>query len=116
MNSTIRRAATVVGSLATAGAFALLAAAPASAEVDSRCGRYVCIHVAHHDTFVEDITVYTPDGVPGTLRAFVGDFRASAANTASHRFPVGRDFPSTKYACGGLDRGGRFIENVCITL
>lgn len=89
-------------------------AAPASAEVSGNRGRHVCILTAHHDHYVQDITVYTPDGVTGTLRAFVGDFRQSQDNTDSHRLNVNRDVPPGTSVCGGLDRGGRFIENVCV--
>jgi hypothetical protein len=114
VNNTTRRAAAVASLLAMFGTLGVLAATPASAEVDGRCGKYVCVYTAHHDTYVQDITVRTPDGVPGTLRAFVGNFNASRNNTSSFRVDVNRDFPSGTQVCGGLDRGGRVIENVCV--
>jgi hypothetical protein len=114
VNNTTRRRAIAVSLLVAVGTLGVLAATPASAGVDGKCGRYVCVDTAHHDTFVQDITVHTPDGVPGTLRAFVGNFNASQNNASSFRVDVNRDFPSGTYVCGGLDRGGRVIENVCV--
>ncbi|GGQ85075.1 hypothetical protein GCM10010216_53600 [Streptomyces flaveolus] len=68
--------------------------------------------------YVQDITVTTRDGLPGTLRAFVGDYRGSKANASRWRFVVNREiraYPRLA-VCGGLDRGGRVIENHCVML
>jgi len=118
MKPFMRRVVTVVGSLATVSALGVLAAAPASAapEVEEICGRNVCIIVAHDGKRVRDITVYTPDGVRATLRAFVGNFRDSRNNTNRFLFPANRNFPNSQYACGGVSLRGVPEENVCIEL
>lgn len=110
-----------MSSLAMVGSLGVLAAAPASAEVDTKCGTHVCVNTAHHDTLVQDITVYTKHGgAPGILRAFVRDFnRKSGGPVARFRVDVNRDFaapPKKVYVCGGLDRGGKFIENICVKI
>lgn len=42
--------------LLAACAFPLLVATPASASVDSHCGKYICVMTAHHNRFrsIED--------------------------------------------------------------
>jgi hypothetical protein len=103
--------------LASACALPLLVAAPAHAEVHSRCGKYVCVLTAHHNRFVQDITVRTRDGLPGTLRAYWGDFRSPRVNAASHRWVVNREQKTAKLVCGGLERDGRTIEDeVCVSI
>ncbi|GLW00137.1 hypothetical protein [Streptomyces lavendulae] len=64
----MRKSATVLAALA----IALAGASPANAAVDSQCGRYICVMTAHHNRFVQDITVQTRDGNPGVLRAYWG--------------------------------------------
>ncbi|MEV6579914.1 hypothetical protein AB0M92_17330 [Streptomyces sp. NPDC051582] len=114
-----RRMATVAAALTAASAMALVTAAPASAEVKATCGKYICVATAHQGRdFVQDITVTTRDGLPGTLRAFVGDYNNSRANVSQARFVVNREFRAYPRlaVCGGLDRGGRVIENHCVLL
>ncbi|AYG78351.1 hypothetical protein DWB77_00458 [Streptomyces hundungensis] len=96
-----------------------MAAVPASAEVKSTCGTYICVATAYEGRdYVQDITVTTREGLPGTLRAFVGDYRGSKAGVSRWRFIVNREIRAyPKLAvCGGLDRSGRFIENHCVLI
>ncbi|MET7323611.1 hypothetical protein [Streptomyces sp. NPDC005549] len=97
----------------------LVTAAPASAEVKSTCGTYICVATAYQGRdYVQDITVTTRDGLPGTLRGFVGDYRGSKANVSRWRFVVNQEiraYPRLA-VCGGLDRGGRVIENHCVMI
>jgi hypothetical protein len=97
----------------------LAAAVPADAAtrgVDSHCGKYVCVMTAHQNKFVQDITVYTKDGLPGTLRAYWGEFRSPRVSAASHKWTVGYE-QSNRLVCGGLERDGRTIEdNICVTI
>ncbi len=113
------RMSTVAAALAAAGGLLLVTAAPASAEVKSTCGTYICVATAYQGRdYVQDITVTTRDGLPGTLRAFVGDYRGSKANVSRARFIVNREiraYPRLA-VCGGLDRGGRVIENHCVMI
>ncbi|MEV0413453.1 hypothetical protein AB0I68_22280 [Streptomyces sp. NPDC050448] len=94
-------------------------AAPASAEVKATCGTYICVATAYQGRdYVQDITVTTRDGLPGTLRAFVGDYRQSKAGVSRARFIVNREiraYPRLA-VCGGLDRSGRVIENHCVMI
>ncbi|MBB5119250.1 hypothetical protein AF335_19290 [Streptomyces eurocidicus] len=95
------------------------AAVPASAAptgVGSHCGTYLCVMTAHHNRFVQDITVRTRDGLPGTLRSYWGDFHSPKVNAASHRWAVGREQAGAKLVCGGLERDGRNIEDTCVTI
>jgi hypothetical protein len=114
-----RRSATVAAVLAAASALGLATAAPASAEVKSTCGTYICVATAYQGRdYVQDITVTTRDGLPGTLRAFVGDYRNSKAGASRWRFVVNREiraYPRLAI-CGGLDRSGRVIENHCVLI
>ncbi|MCZ9351013.1 hypothetical protein NGM36_14580 [Streptomyces mutabilis] len=113
------RMGTAAAALAAAGGLLLATAAPASAEVKSTCGTYICVATAYQGRdYVQDITVTTRDGLPGTLRAFVGDYRESKANVSRARFVVNREiraYPRLA-VCGGLDRGGRVIENHCVMI
>ncbi|MFE5773475.1 hypothetical protein ACFQ7O_34550 [Streptomyces sp. NPDC056485] len=114
-----RRLATVAAALAGACAMAVVTAAPASAEVKATCGKYICVATAYQGRdFVQDITVTTREGLPGTLRAFVGDYNNSRANVSQARFVVNREFRAYPRlaVCGGLDRGGRVIENHCVLI
>ncbi|MFJ3175841.1 hypothetical protein ACIPJK_34425 [Streptomyces roseus] len=114
-----RRLATVAAAFAAACAMALVTAAPASAEVKATCGQYICVATAHQGRdFIQDITVTTRDGLPGTLRAFVGDYNNRKANVSQARFVINREFRAYPRlaVCGGLDRGGRVIENHCVLL
>ncbi len=116
---TRRRLATVAAALAAACASALVTAAPASAEVKSTCGTYICVATAYQGRdYVQDITVTTREGLPGTLRAFVGDYRGSRAGVSQARFVVNREFRAYPRlaVCGGLDRSGRVIENHCVMI
>ncbi|WP_106977315.1 hypothetical protein [Streptomyces sp. NRRL S-244] len=114
-----RRVATVAAALTAASAMALVTAAPASAEVKATCGTYICVATAYQGRdYVQDITVTTRDGLPGTLRAFVGDYRNSRAGVSQARFVVNREiraYPRLAI-CGGLDRSGRVIENHCVLI
>ncbi|WP_260333873.1 hypothetical protein [Streptomyces beigongshangae] len=115
-----RLAATAVG-LAGILAAGLVTAAPASAAVKSTCGSHICVATAYQGTrYVQDITVWTRDGLPGTLRAFAGSFSDRRPNDDSHRFVVNRELGqpgSGRLAvCGGLDRSGRVIENHCVLI
>lgn len=116
---TRRRSATVAAALAAVSAVGLATAAPASAEVKSTCGTYLCVATAYQGRdYVQDITVTTRDGLPGTLRAFVGPYRNSKAGVSRWRFVVNREiraYPRLA-VCGGLDRGGRVIENHCVLI
>ncbi|WP_328622572.1 hypothetical protein [Streptomyces sp. NBC_00354] len=119
MAPTRRRLATVAAALAAACASALVTAAPASAEVKSTCGTYICVATAYQGRdYVQDITVTTRDGLPGTLRAFVGDYRGSRAGVSRARFVINREFRAYPRlaVCGGLDRSGRVIENHCVMI
>ncbi|MFE7777120.1 hypothetical protein ACFU5O_25155 [Streptomyces sp. NPDC057445] len=103
--------------LAAACAFPLLTATPAGAAVDGHCGQYICVLTAHHNRFVQDITVRTKDGLPGTLRAYWGDFRSPRVSAASHRWTVNYEQKDAKLVCGGLERDGRTIEDgICVTI
>jgi uncharacterized membrane protein len=52
------RVATVSAALAAAGGLLLATAAPASAEVKSTCGTYICVATAYQGRdYVQDITV-----------------------------------------------------------
>ncbi|MCX5149760.1 hypothetical protein AB0C90_08855 [Streptomyces sp. NPDC048550] len=96
-----------------------MTAAPASAEVKSTCGTYICVATAYQGRdYVQDITVTTRDGLPGTLRAFVGDYRGSKAGVSRARFVINREFRAYPRlaVCGGLDRSGRVIENHCVMI
>lgn len=119
VTTTRRRAATVSAVLAVVSGAGLVTAAPASAEVKSTCGTYICVATAYQGRdYVQDITVTTRDGLPGTLRAFVGDYRNSKAGVSRWRFVVNREiraYPRLA-VCGGLDRSGRFIENHCVLI
>ncbi|MER6016141.1 hypothetical protein [Streptomyces bluensis] len=106
-----------LATLFAACALPLLVATPASAEVDSRCGRYICVMTAHHNRFVQDITVQTRDGLPGTLRSYWGNFRSSRVFAARHRWEVGYEQAGSKLVCGGLERDGRVIEDrICVSI
>ncbi|MGJ5761552.1 hypothetical protein [Streptomyces galbus] len=111
--------AALTATLTAAGGLLLATAAPASAEVKSTCGTYICVATAYQGRdYVQDITVTTRDGLPGTLRAFVGDYRGSRANVSRWRFVVNQEiraYPRLA-VCGGLDRGGRVIENHCVLI
>ncbi|MGW0561712.1 hypothetical protein ACWDZ4_14140 [Streptomyces sp. NPDC003016] len=119
MTTTGRRVAAITAALAAASALGLATAPPASAEVKSTCGTYICVATAYQGRdYVQDITVTTRDGLPGTLRAFVGDYRASKAGVSQWRFVVNREiraYPRLA-VCGGLDRSGRVIENHCVLI
>ncbi|MFD9570695.1 hypothetical protein ACFWBI_12675 [Streptomyces sp. NPDC059982] len=109
----MRKSATLLAAVALAFA----AASPASAEVNSQCGQYICVMTAHHNRFVQDITVQTRDGNPGVLRAYWGEFRSGRVTAASHRWAVGYDQAGAKLVCGGLERDGRTIEDgICVTI
>ncbi|MFJ8542420.1 hypothetical protein ACIRFH_10480 [Streptomyces sp. NPDC093586] len=113
------RTVTATAALAAAGALLLATASPASAEVKSTCGSYICVATAYQGRdYVQDITVTTKDGLPGTLRAFVGDYRDSEPNVSRWRFVINREFRAYPRlaVCGGLDRGGRVIENHCVMI
>ncbi len=119
MTSTRRRRATVLASLTAATALGVATAVPAAAEVKSTCGTYICVATAYQGRdYVQDITVTTREGLPGTLRAFVGDYRGSKASVSRWRFIVNREIRAyPKLAvCGGLDRSGRVIENHCVLI
>ncbi|MFK0237276.1 hypothetical protein [Streptomyces vinaceus] len=117
MNHRLRH---LTAALAAAAALALAAAAPADARpngVDGHCGRYICVMTAHHNRFVQDITVQTRDGLRGTLRSYWGNFRSAKVNAASHRWEVGYEQKEAKLVCGGLERDGRTIEDgICVTI
>ncbi|MFF8833136.1 hypothetical protein [Streptomyces sp. NPDC015131] len=114
-----RRAATVVAASGMALALGLATAPPASAAVKSTCGSYICVATAYQGrSYVQDITVTTRDGLTGTLRTFVGDYRGSKAGVSRWRFVVNREiraYPRLA-VCGGLDRSGRVIENHCVMI
>ncbi|MGN3955257.1 hypothetical protein ACGV4K_09190 [Streptomyces sp. WAC8370] len=116
---TRRRTATVAAAFMAAVGSLLVTAAPARAEVKSTCGTYICVATAYQGRdYVQDITVTTRDGLAGTLRAFVGDYRGSRANVSRWRFVVNqeiREYPRLA-VCGGLDRGGRVVENHCVMI
>ncbi|MFI9630212.1 hypothetical protein [Streptomyces sp. NPDC052042] len=113
------RISTVTAALTAVSGLLLAIAAPASAEVKSTCGTFICVATAFQGRdYVQDITVTTRDGLPGTLRAFVGDYRGSKANVSRWRFAVNREiraYPRLA-VCGGLDSGGRVIENHCVMI
>ncbi|MFD8979800.1 hypothetical protein [Streptomyces sp. NPDC059564] len=109
----MRKSATLLAALG----LALAAASPANAQVDSQCGKYICVMTAHHNRFVQDITVQTKDGLPGVLRSYWGDFHSNKVNAASHRWGVGYEQAGSKLVCGGLERDGRTIEDgICVTI
>ncbi|MFG3250294.1 hypothetical protein [Streptomyces sp. NPDC048187] len=119
--STRWRFATTAAALAATSVLGLVTAAPASAAVKQTCGTYICVATAYQGTrYVQDITVFTRDGLPGTLRAFAADYRNSRANDDRHVFTVNRELgqPGTGRlaVCGGLDRSGRVIENHCVLI
>ncbi|MFI1972012.1 hypothetical protein [Streptomyces cinnamoneus] len=98
-------------------ALGLVTATPADAAVSTHCGTYICVMTAHHNRFVQDVTVRTKDGLPGTLRAYWGNFRSPKVNAASHRWEVGYEQANAKLVCGGLERDGRTIEDgICATI
>ncbi|MFI1105964.1 hypothetical protein [Streptomyces melanogenes] len=98
-------------------ALVLLCATPASAKVSGRCGKYICVMTAHHNRFVQDITIRTKDGLPGKLRAYWGNFRSPRVHAASHRWSVGYEQAKSKLVCGGLERDGRTIEDgICVSI
>ncbi|MER8193527.1 hypothetical protein ABTY00_06120 [Streptomyces microflavus] len=67
-------------------------AAPASAAVKQMCGSRICVATAYQGTrYDQDITVFTRDGLPGTLRAFAGSYRQSRANEDRHVFIVNQE-------------------------
>ncbi|WP_405977087.1 hypothetical protein [Streptomyces sp. NBC_00158] len=117
MNNRLRYLA---ATLATGITLALTAGAPAGARpsgVDSQCGKYICVMTAHHNRFVQDITVQTKDGLPGTLRSYWGGFHGPRVHAASHRWAVGYEQSGAKLVCGGLERDGRTIEDgICVTI
>lgn len=95
----------------------LLTATPADAGVSDTCGQYICVLTAHHNRFVQDITVRTKDGLPGTLRAYWGNFRPPRVRAASHRWVANYEQKDAKLVCGGLERDGRTIEDgICVTI
>ncbi|WP_313751547.1 hypothetical protein [Streptomyces parvus] len=115
------RFATTAAVLAAASTVGLVTAAPASAAVKQTCGTYICVATAYQGSrYVQDITVFTRDGLPGTLRAFAGDYRNSKANDDRHVFSVNRELgqPGSGQlaVCGGLDRSSRVIENHCVLI
>lgn len=108
----------VTATAVTTAALGAVVAAPASAapgEVDTKCGTYICVHTAHYDHFVQDITVQTRDGLPGTLRAWWGTYASPRVNASTARWLVGRE-QSADLVCGALERGGRQIEVRCVNL
>ncbi|MCD9193489.1 hypothetical protein [Streptomyces albireticuli] len=108
--------ATVLAALAMGSAVAVPASA-APTGVNSQCGKYICVMTAHHNRFVQDITVRTTDGLPGTLRSYWGNYHSPKVNAASHRWEVGYEQAGSKLVCGGLERDGRSIEDgVCVTI
>ncbi|MCX5206136.1 hypothetical protein OG897_32610 [Streptomyces sp. NBC_00237] len=116
-----RRLAVTAAGLAGILAAGLVTAAPASAAVKSTCGKYICVATAYQGTrYVQDITVWTRDGFPGTLRAFAGSYRNQKPNDDLHRFVVnlelGKPGTGRLAVCGGLDRSGRVIENHCVLI
>ncbi|WP_237531014.1 hypothetical protein [Streptomyces sp. SID3212] len=111
----VRRVATTVAGAVLVG---MAVTAPASAlpsQVDGRCGTYICVYTAHHNRFVQDITVETRDGLSGQLRSYWGDFRSPRVNAARARWAVGAE-KSAPLVCGALVRDGRQIEEVCVTI
>ncbi|MGV9270436.1 hypothetical protein ACWDRR_38015 [Kitasatospora sp. NPDC003701] len=109
--------ATALPAALALSAVATLPAAATTRGVDSQCGKYICVMTAHHNRFVQDITVSTRDGLPGTLRAYWGDYRSPRVNAASHRWTVGYEQAGAKLVCGGLERDGRTIEDgICVTI
>lgn len=67
-------------------------AAPTSAAVKRMCGSHICVATAYQGTrYVQDITVFTRDGLPGTLRAFASSYRQSRANDDRHVFIVNQE-------------------------
>ncbi|MGW1074445.1 hypothetical protein [Streptomyces sp. NPDC002537] len=115
MNAIVRRVVTTAAGLTALGALAAAPADAAPARVDGNCGTYVCVMTAHQNKFVQDITVYTKDGVPGTLRAYWGEFRSGRVNASSYKWNVGYE-QNNSLVCGGLERDGRAIEDVCVTI
>ncbi|MER6390925.1 hypothetical protein ABT236_20975 [Streptomyces sp. NPDC001523] len=118
MNTTPRR---IAATFAVTAALVFLTATPSDAatarRVDSQCGTYICVHTAHHNRFVQDITVQTKDGVTGTLRAYWGNYHSSRVNAASRRWEVGYEQAGASLVCGGLERDGRSIEDgICVTI
>ncbi|MDK9499457.1 MULTISPECIES: hypothetical protein [Streptomyces] len=117
MNNRLRYLA---ATLATGVTLALTAGAPADARpggVHTQCGKYICVMTAHHNRFVQDITVQTKDGLPGTLRSYWGNFHSTRVVAASHRWPVNYEQADAKLVCGGLQRDGRTIEDgICVTI
>ena len=113
-----RRSATVGAALAAVGALGLATAAPASAEVKSTCGTYICVATAYQGRdYVQDITVTTRDGLPGTLRAFVGDYgnrKAKRVAVAVRRQPRDQGVSATgRLRRSGSQRAGSSRTTVC---
>ncbi|WP_171165471.1 hypothetical protein [Streptomyces sp. I05A-00742] len=109
----LKKITTVLAALA----LGLVAAAPAQAGVSTHCGTYICVMTAHHNRFVQDITVRTKDGLPGKLRSYWGNFHSPEVTAASHRWKVGYEQAGSKLVCGGLERDGRSIEDgVCVSI
>ncbi|MEU2872713.1 hypothetical protein ABZ769_26435 [Streptomyces olivoreticuli] len=117
MNAIVRRIVTTAAGLTALGAVVAVPAQAAPARVDSHCGNYICVMTAHQNKFVQDITVSTKDGLPGTLRAYWGEFRSPRVdNVSSHKWDVGYE-QDNSLVCGGLERDGRTIEdNVCVNV
>ncbi|WP_093803853.1 hypothetical protein [Streptomyces sp. Wb2n-11] len=118
MTTTGRRVA-VTAALAAASALGPATAPPASAGVKSTCGTCICVATTYQGCdYVQDITVTTRDGLPGALRAFVGDYRASKAGASRWRFVANREIRAYPRLAvrGGLDRSGRVIENHCVLI
>jgi hypothetical protein len=118
VGNTLRRIVTTGTGFAVAAVFGVVVAAPASASVDSKCGDYICVLTAHQNRFVQDITVSTKDGLPGTLRSYWGNFRSERRNNvASYKWLVGYEQSGANLVCGGLERDGRTIEDgICVTI
>ncbi|MET8346771.1 hypothetical protein [Streptomyces microflavus] len=96
-------------------------AAPASAAVKQTCGSHIWVATAYQGTrYVQDITVFTRDGLPGTLRAFADNYRQSSANDDRHVFIVNQEIgepgSGQPAICEALDRSGRVIENHCVLI
>lgn len=109
-----RYLATAVTTLAALGAVVAPASA-APANVGTKCGTYICVFTAHHDKFVQDITVQTRDGLSGTLRAWWGDYSSPRVKASSHRWVVNRE-QKAHLVCGALERSGRQIEVRCVSI
>ncbi|MFD3519868.1 hypothetical protein [Streptomyces sp. NPDC058653] len=116
-----RRLAATAAALATVSVVGLMTANPASAAAKQTCGEQICVATAYQGArYIQDITVFTKDGLPGKLRAFAADFSQSKANDDRHVFPVNRELgepgSGPLLVCGGLDRSGRVLENHCVRI